>query len=397
MEILTLDDIDVSGKTVIVRVDINVPMINGKVSDCTRIEKIIPTLKELTEKKAKVVVISHFGRPKGKFVPSMSLSPLADVLGGFLNSDVKFGVDCIGQDALESIQSAQYGEVVLLENLRFHNEEKTNDKEFSEKLASLGEIYVNDAFSCSHRKHASIVGITEFLPSFAGRQMEHELTNLDSILSKPEHPLAAVIGGSKVSTKLELLNSLTHKVDVCIIGGGMANTFLKAKGYNIGKSIVEDNLLDTAKDIMNEAEKNKCDILLPLDVVIAEKLENQIPCLVTPVNKIPDNGMIFDIGPKTVAKASEKLAECKTIIWNGPMGVFETSPFDVGTISLARTVAGLTQIGKVKSIAGGGDTIAGLIHSGLGKGFSYISTAGGAFLEWLQGHSLPGVVPIART
>ncbi len=392
----TLDGVDVKGKSVIVRVDINVPMQHGDVSDETRIRKIIPTLKELLAKNAKVIVISHFGRPKGKFVPSMSLAPLADKLSELLEMEVHFGVDCTGKEAHEAVDLIGFGEIVLLENLRFYEDEKSNSPEFAKELASLGDIYVNDAFSCSHRSHASIVGITEFLPSYAGRLMQEELENLDSSLSNPVHPIAAVIGGSKVSTKLKLLHNLTHKVDVCIIGGGMANTFLKAQGYDVGKSLVENDLVSVAKEILEEAEQNNCEILLPIDVVIADKLEKQVQCLIASPSRVPEDGMIFDIGPKTVALASDKLAECKTIIWNGPMGVFEISPFDVGTISLARTVAGLTQVGKVKSIAGGGDTIAGLMHSGLGKGFSYISTAGGAFLEWLEGSVLPGVEALKK-
>lgn len=392
----TLDDIDVNGKSVLVRVDINVPMQQGQVSDETRIEKIIPTLKELLQKNAKVIVISHFGRPKGQFVPSMSLAPLADKISNFLKMEVHFGVDCIGKEAHNAVNSIGYGEIVLLENLRFYEEEKENNPEFAKELASLAEIYINDAFSCSHRSHASIVGITEFLPSYAGRLMQMELENLDSALSNPEHPIAAVIGGSKVSTKLKLLRNITKKVDICIIGGGMANTFLKALGHDVGKSLVENDLVQAAKEILAEAKQNNCEILLPIDVVIAEKLEKQVPCLIASPSRVPANGMIFDIGPKTVARVSDRLAECKTVIWNGPMGVFETSPFDVGTISLARTVAGLTQVGKIKSIAGGGDTIAGLVHSGLGKGFTYISTAGGAFLEWLEGSVLAGVEALKK-
>jgi phosphoglycerate kinase len=386
----TIDDIEVSDKRVLVRADLNVPIVGGKIADFTRIKRSAITINELSERGAKVIVMSHFGRPEGKFDPSMSLAPIADGLSIATGKDVKFAVDCVGKEAENAVAKLQEGEVLLLENLRFYKEEENNEAEFAKKLASLGDIYVNDAFSCSHRAHASVVGIANLLPTAAGRLMQEELDNLELILTSPEQPVAAIIGGSKISTKLALLETLLEKVQIMVIGGGMANTFLKAQGINIGKSICEDNLLDTARKIMAKAKEKNCEIILPSDAVVAQKFEKYAESRILPVDKISD-GMMLDIGPKTVMDAALKLQNVKTVLWNGPMGAFETPPFDVGTISLARVVAALPNI---KSISGGGDTVSALAHAGLTNSFTYISTAGGAFLEWLEGQELPGVTAL---
>lgn len=394
---LTIDDLDVKGKVVLVRMDLNVPMQGGKVTDTTRVERQLPTLLDLTKRGAKVVILSHLDRPKGRFVPSMSLAPLVDALSEALDGKaVQFGVDCIGPAAREAVSRLAPGDILLLENLRFHKEEEANDANFARELASLGEVYVNDAFSCSHRAHSSVVGLNNLLPSAAGRLMQEELETLDALFVRPERPLAAVVGGSKVSTKLALLDNLTSKVDVLMIGGAMANTFLYAQGHSIGASLCEKDLKDTAKGILAHAKDNGCTILLPSDVVVAEKLDKAQACEVVRIDAIPAKSMVLDIGPETLAAYSAKLAECKTMIWNGPVGAFEVSPFDVGTIGLARVVAGLTKQKKIRSVAGGGDTVAALTHAGLAQRFSYLSTAGGAFLEWMEGKPLPGVAALRR-
>ncbi len=386
----TIDDIEVSGKRVLVRSDLNVPIVSGKIADFTRITRSAITINELSERGAKVIVMSHFGRPEGRFDPSMSLGPIADGLSAATGKEVKFAVDCIGKEAEKAVSALQEGEILLLENLRFYNEEEENNPDFAKQLAAHGEIFVNDAFSCSHRAHASVVGIAEYLPSAAGRLMQDELDNLELILSAPEKPVAAIIGGSKISTKLELLEKLMEKVDLMIIGGGMANTFLKAKGYKTGKSLCEEKLVKTAAKIMAQAKEKNCEIFLPVDGVVTDKFEKYAPSKVVNVDNIGD-GMMLDIGPKTVALAAEKLENIKTVVWNGPMGAFEIPPFDVGTVSLARVVAALAAEGKIKSISGGGDTVSALAHAALSESFTYISTAGGAFLEWLEGKDLPGV------
>ena len=392
----TLSGLDVSNTTVLVRTDLNVPMEHGKISDTTRVARVVPTLQALLKQNATVVVLSHFGRPKGTFVPGMSLAPLVDALSDALGTPVKFGVDCVGEEAQRAVDALQSGEVLLLENLRFHKEEESNDPTFARELASLGDVYVNDAFSCSHRAHASIVGIPDYLPAAAGLLMQEELDALTDILRNPEAPVAAVVGGSKISTKLELLDALVETVDVLVIGGGMANTFLAAQGYAIGQSLYEKKLVGTAKKILTKAPELSCEILLPEDVVAIIELTERASCQVMPVDKLPKDRMIIDIGPKTAAHISRRLADCKTVVWNGPMGAFEYSPFDVGTISVARTVAGLTFTGKVKSIAGGGDTVSALARAGLRDSFTYLSTSGGAFLEWLEGKTLPGVEALER-
>lgn len=388
----TLKDYDVNGKTVLVRVDLNVPMTHGKVDDDTRITRLVPTLEYLIQQKAKVVVLSHFGRPKGKFLLEMSLAPLVDSLSEALGGiDVKFSVDSIGSEAIKAVSALHPGDILLLENVRFHKGEEENDPLFTQEIGMLGDIFVNDTFSCSHRSHASIVGLAEFLPSCAGYLLQDEINNLEHILSKPTHPIMAIVGGSKVSSKLELLYSLVEQVDTLVIGGAMANTFLKAQNIEIGKSLYEQDLIDNAKDIIAKAAKTGCKIELPIDAVTATMLREKTPCHVVEIQTVEADTMILDIGPKTVAALSTQLESFKTVIWNGPMGAFEHKPFDVGTTSLARRVAELTLSGKLISIAGGGDIVSALSNAGLTECFTYISTAGGAFLEWLEGKDLPGI------
>lgn len=383
---------DVKGKIVLVRVDLNVPMHHGKIVDDTRIRSVVPTIEALLKKKAKVVVLSHFGRPKDGFDASLSLAPIADALGEALGREVQFGVDCIGLAAKEAVGRAQPGEVVLLENLRFHPEEEKNDPVFSKQLAVLGDFYINDAFACSHRAHASIEGVAKLLPAYAGFLMEEEIGSLEKLLNDPARPLAAIVGGSKISSKLGLLESLLTKVDFLCVGGGMANTFLLAQGYEVGKSLVEKEKVKTAKQILKKAEENGCKLLLPRDVVVAPSLEDaKASCLVVEADKVPADQMILDVGPHTIYGWLAHLDTCKTIVWNGPLGAFEHSPYEVGSISLSRCIAGLTRAGKVKSVAGGGDILATLAKARLLDSFTYISTAGGAFLEWLEGVELPGV------
>jgi phosphoglycerate kinase len=397
MTFLHLEDIDINGKTVLVRTDLNVPMQGGRVTDNTRIMRLLPTLNYLIKKRCRVVLLSHFDRPGGKFVPSMSLAPLVDAVSAALDGkEVAFGVDCIGPAARDAVAKLKPGGVVLLENLRFHAEEEKGDAHFARELASLGDIFVNDAFSCSHRAHASITGIAAYMPVVAGRLMAEELGVLSSIFTSAEKPLGAVIGGSKVSSKLELLENLTKTMDVLIIGGAMANTFLYAQGHPVGKSLHEKSMKVTALKILRNAEKNECRILLPVDVVVASSLEAQAHCTITDVDAIPEDGIAVDVGPDTIQLFGQALAECKTVIWNGPLGAFETSPFDASTVNLARIIAKHTGKKNLRSIAGGGDTVAALTHASLAHSFSYLSTAGGAFLEWLEGKTLPGVAALTN-
>ena len=387
-----LEDLDLAGKTVLMRTDLNVPMQGGKVTDNTRIVRAMPTISYLLEKNCKVIILSHFDRPKGKFVPSMSLAPLVDELAEAMwGKEVKFGVDCVGKAARDAVANLNNGEVLLLENLRFHPQEEAGDREFAREIASLGDFFVNDAFSCSHRAHASITGIAEFLPTAAGRLMQEELTVLTSIFAKPEKPIAAIIGGSKISTKLDLLENLTKTMDKIIIGGGMANTFLYALGHNVGKSLCEKEMKETALSILKKAKENNCEIVLPIDLVVAIRFAAHAENRVVAVDKIPDNFTAVDIGCASVSLFANALSECKTVVWNGPVGAFETSPFDVSSVSIARHIAALTGAQKIRSIAGGGDTVSAIMHSGLAESFSYLSTAGGAFLEWLEGKELAGV------
>ena len=387
-------DIDVSGKRVLVRMDVNVPMEGAKVRDMTRINRQLPTIKWLSEKGAKVIILSHFGRPKGIYDPALSLSILVDTLSEALGQPVHFALDCIGPAAEKVVGSLQNGDIALLENLRFHAEEKTNDASFSQKLAKLGDIFVNDAFSCAHRAHASMVGIADHLPAYAGASMANELQMLGSIFDIPERPLGAVVGGAKVSTKLSVLEFLLEKVDILMIGGAMAHTFLAAQGHQVGKSLYEADLVDKAAEILAQAKAKNCRIILPKDVVITENFAAHSPNRIVPISEIHEDTMALDIGMETVDEMRAALRECKSIIWNGPMGAFEMSPFDMGTVALAREASIQTAKQQLHSVAGGGDTVAALAHSGLFDSFTYLSTAGGAFLEWMEGKQLPGVAAL---
>ena len=395
--LVTMKDLDVKSKVVLVRVDLNVPMSHGKVDDYTRITRLVPTLNYLIKNKAKIVVLSHFGRPKGEFVREMSLAPLADALGKALGGmHVHFALDCIGEKAKNAVSELKEGEVLLLENLRFHKGEETNNAKFTADLAELGDCYVNDTFSCSHRKHASIVGLANSLPAAAGLLLQDEIDNLEKVLETPDRPIAAIVGGAKVSTKLNILNNLVKKVDLLVIGGAMANTFLYAEGKKIGKSLYEPDLKDTAIEIIKIAEKNNCEIFIPSDVITAKKLVSNAECKVSSLSKVNKDDMILDIGPESLSILHDKFKSIKTVIWNGPLGAFEIAPFGAGTTCLARTVASLTSSKKVVSVGGGGDIVAALGDAGLKDSFSYISTAGGAFLEWLEGKELPGVAALKK-
>jgi phosphoglycerate kinase len=392
----TLDDIAPAGKRVLIRVDLNVPMDGGKVTDLTRIERVAPTLAELADKGAKVVVLSHFGRPGGKVVPEMSLKALVEPLAATLKKPVAFAEVSVGAPAQQAVAALKNGDVLLLENLRFHKEEEKNDAGFIDQLSVLGDIYVNDAFSCAHRAHASTEGLANRMPAAAGRLMQAELEALDKALGTPRRPVAALVGGAKVSTKLELLGNLVGKVDRLVIGGGMANTFLHAQGVNVGKSLCEKDLAGTARDILAKAAAANCKVLLPVDAVVAAELKAGAAIRIVDTSAVPDDHMILDIGPASIAALKTELAGCATLVWNGPLGAFEVPPFDRGTTAIAREAAALTQDGKLLSVAGGGDTVAALAHAGVEDQFSYVSTAGGAFLEWMEGKTLPGVAALIR-
>ncbi len=387
----TIDDIDVSGKIVLVRVDYNVPVRNGKVTDATRIERSLTTIKDLRERGARVVCISHFGRPKGQRVEDMSLRPIADAMAAAVSQTVSFAEDCIGEAAESVIRQLKDGDIALLENLRFHAGEEKNDPQFVAALAKLGDVYVNDAFSAAHRAHASTEGIARALPAVAGRLMEAELLALGNALEKPARPAAALVGGAKVSSKIEVLEALIDKVDALIVGGGMANTFLLALGHDMGKSLVEAEMLETAKAIMTKADANGCKLILPTDAVVAEEFKANPEIAVVPVTAVPLAQMMLDVGPASAAALEILLEQYKTIVWNGPLGAFETPPFDQSTNRVAQKAAELVAAGKLLAVAGGGDTVAALAHAGVLEEFSYVSTAGGAFLEWLEGKTLPGV------
>ena len=391
----TIDQVAVADKRVIVRVDLNVPMKDGKVTDMTRVERLTPTLKDLAAKGAKIVLLSHFGRPKG-VDPSQSLQPLVAPLAQVLGRPVQFAPDCVGPAAEAVVAKLKAGEIALLENLRFHAGEEANDSAFAAQLARLGDLYVNDAFSAAHRAHASIAALAGLLPAYAGRLMQAELEALGNALENPKRPLVAVVGGAKVSTKLELLGNLSRRVNKLVIGGGMANTFLFAQGIEVGKSLCERDLAATARDIIATAKKNGCDIVLPVDAAVAREFKANAPHQIVPVDKVPADGMILDVGPATAAALGTLFAACRTVVWNGPVGAFELTPFDAGTNAVARIVAQLTQQGKLLSVAGGGDTVAALAHAGVQEQFSYVSTAGGAFLEWLEGKELPGVTALEK-
>ncbi len=387
----TLDDLDLAGKTVLVRVDFNVPMSGGKVSDATRLERAAPTIRDLTAKGAKVLLLSHFGRPKGRPNPEMSLKPLVPEIAKILGQEVGFAADCIGAPAEAAAKGLKAGGVALLENLRFHAEEEANDAGFAKSLAALGDVYVNDAFSAAHRAHASTEGIARLLPAAAGRLMQEELEHLGAALEKPKRPLAAIVGGAKISTKLDLLGNLVARVDMLVIGGGMANTFLNAVGVKVGKSLCEHDMAGTAKEILEKAKKAGCDVVLPTDAVVAAEFKAGAPSETVSVKSVPEDKMILDVGPATAEHLAKRLATCETLVWNGPLGAFEIPPFDAATNSVAQAAAKLTKDGKLLTVAGGGDTVAALAHAGVLDDFSYVSTAGGAFLEWLEGKTLPGV------
>jgi phosphoglycerate kinase len=387
----TLDSADLKGKRVLTRVDLNVPMENGKVSDATRIDRILPTLREISGKGGKVILLAHFGRPKNGPDAANSLKPVAAAVSQHLGKPVAFAADCVGQAAQDAIAKMADGDVLLLENTRFHKGEEKNDPELVTQMAALGDLYVNDAFSAAHRAHASTEGLAKKLPAYAGRTMQAEIEALSKALEKPSRPVGAVVGGAKVSSKLELLGNLTKKVDFLIIGGGMANTFLAAQGKKVGKSLCEHDMLDTAREILKTAAENKCQIVLPTDAVVASEFKAHAPSRVVSVDHVGEAEMILDAGPRSVAEVEAVLTAIKTLVWNGPFGAFELEPFDAATNAVAKVAARLTQEGKLLSVAGGGDTVSALNHAGVAEQFTYVSTAGGAFLEWLEGKVLPGV------
>jgi phosphoglycerate kinase len=390
MPLRTLDQAEVASKRVLVRVDLNVPIENGKVADATRIERAAPTLLELSDKGAKVVLLSHFGRPRGRDLKD-SLKPIVPVISDVLRRPVAFAEDCVGEKAVAAVSAMRPGDVLCLENTRFHAGEEGNDPAFVDALAALGDIFVNEAFSAAHRAHASVEGIARRLPSFAGRGMQAEIEALTSVLDAPKRPLAAIIGGAKISTKLDLLDNLLAKVDVLIIGGAMANTFLAAHGDPIGKSLSERDLLPTAREIMSAAQSQSRELILPVDVTVAKRFEANAPSRVADIKDVGPDEMILDIGRRSIEHVCSVLARVKTLVWNGPLGAFETEPFDIGTIEVAEAAAELSSAGELVSVAGGGDTVAALNAAGASARFTYVSTAGGAFLEWLEGKALPGV------
>jgi phosphoglycerate kinase len=387
----TLDDADLAGKRVLLRVDLNVPTENGRVTDATRIERVASTITEIADKGGKVILLAHFGRPKGGPDEANSLKPVAAAVAHIIKRPVAFATDCIGKTADDAVAKMKNGDVLLLENTRFHKGEEKNDPAYVDALAKLGDLYVNDAFSAAHRAHATTEGLAHKLPAHAGRAMQQELEALALALSIPKRPVAAIVGGAKVSTKLELLGNLVNKVDVLIIGGGMANTFLFAQGKGIGKSLCEKDLADTARSIVAAAEKAKCRILLPVDANVAKEFKAHAPARVVDVEHVSEDEMILDIGPKSIAAVEKVLGEIKTLVWNGPFGAFETPPFDKATMAIAKTAARLTKEGKLTSVAGGGDTVAALNEAKVADDLTYVSTAGGAFLEWMEGKALPGV------
>lgn len=387
----TLDDAHLAGKRVLVRVDVNVPMENGKVGDATRMDRILPNLREIGAKGAKVIILSHLGRPKNGRDEKYSLKPVAVELEKRLGRKVVFANDCIGEAAEAAVAAMENGDYLLLENTRFHKGEETNDPAFVDALAKLGDVYVDDSFSTAHRAHASTEGIAHKMPSFAGRSMQVELEILTNLLTSPVRPVMAVVGGAKVSTKLELLGNLMRRVDRLVIGGGMANTFLAAMGKPIGKSLCEMEFAETARKIMADAAGANCQVVLPVDVVVAPALEAHAPTRIVTIDDVADEDLILDIGPKSVTRIEALLESTRTLVWNGPFGAFEIPPFDAGTVAVAKAAVRLTKSGQLESIAGGGDTIAALNKADAAKEFTYISTAGGAFLEWLEGKRLPGV------
>ncbi len=395
--IRALNDVDVRGKRVLLRADLNLPMKNGTITDATRLSRLIPTIKDLIARDARVVVMSHLGQPKGEVSGFLSLAPIAPALSKALGlRPVAFVSDCVGLVAESLTAKLADGDVALLENLRFHPGEEKNDPAFARRLALLGDIYVNDAFSCSHRAHASTAAITTMLPSYGGPQIVAELAALERVLERPEKPIAALIGGAKVSSKLAVLENLVARVDTLIIGGGMANTFLHAQGRNVGQSLCESDLTDTARRILQTADEAGCAVVLPTDVAVAPALNSGVRNAYVDVGAVPYDQMILDIGPKSARSLAGRLENCRTLLWNGPLGAFEVQPFDRGTCQVAQQAAELTTAGRLVSVAGGGDTVAALSQAGVTDKFTYVSTAGGAFLEWLEGKELPGIAALRR-
>jgi phosphoglycerate kinase len=390
MSFRNLDDADVKGKRVLVRVDLNVPMHDGEVADVSRIERNGPTIAEIADRGGRVILLSHYGRPKGRD-PKESLKSVAAAVARIIRRPIAFAEDCVGPIAEKAVGALKPGEILCLENTRFHNGEEKNDPAFAAQLAQLGDMYVDDAFSVAHRAHASVEAVAHMLPAYAGRAMQEELEALERALHSPERPVAAIVGGAKISTKLDLLGNLITKVETLIIGGGMANTFLAAQGKPIGKSLSENDLIPTARDILAKAKSLQRDIVLPVDVVVAQKFAAHVPSRVVSVDDVGAADMILDIGPRSIEQAISVLARSKTLVWNGPFGAFEVEPFDNGTIEVAEAAAELTTDRRLVSIAGGGDTMAALNVAGVTERFTYVSTAGGAFLEWLEGKTLPGV------
>ena len=392
----TLDTAEIKGKRVLIRVDLNVPMKDGMVSDDTRIRAILPTVRDVSKRGGKAILLAHFGRPKGERVADMSLGPVVPALETLLGRPVAFANDCIGNDAAQAIAKMSDGDVLLLENTRFHKGEEKNDPIFTAALAELGDIYVNDAFSAAHRAHSSTEGIAHQLPAYAGRAMQAELEALEKALTSPQRPVIALVGGAKVSSKIDLLENLVTKVDALVIGGGMANTFLHAQGLPVGKSLCEKDLADTARRIMAKAQESNCAIILPVDATVAYHFQAHTPTQTYGVDAIPEDGMILDVGGLSIDRINSAIDEAATLVWNGPLGAFEMEPFDRGTVEVARHAAKRTKAGKLLSVAGGGDTVAALNHAGVAEDFTYVSAAGGAFLEWLEGKPLPGVEVLRR-
>ena len=386
----TLDDVDVKGKRVLLRVDLNVPMENGRVTDATRLERVAPTITEIATKGGKVILLAHFGRPKGR-EPKDSLKPVAEALSKVIKKPVAFAEDCVGEPAAKAIAAMKDGDILCLENTRFHKAEEKNDPAFVEELAKLGDIWVNDSFSAAHRAHASTEGLGHKLPAYAGRTMQAELDALGKALEAPTKPVIAIIGGAKVSTKIDLLENLVTKVDALVIGGGMANTFLHAQGIGVGKSLCEKDLAPTALRIIEKATAANCAIILPVDAVVAYHFAANAPSHAYGLDAIPADGLILDVGPQSISRIHAAIDDAATLVWNGPLGAFEMTPFDRGTMIAARHAAARTKAKKLISVAGGGDTVAALNQAGVGGDFSYVSTAGGAFLEWMEGKPLPGV------
>jgi phosphoglycerate kinase len=394
----SISTIDVSGKRVLIRTDLNVPMCGTEVTDTTRIERLLPTLQELAARGAKVIVLSHLGRPNGKPAVEFSLRPVARKLASLMNgTSVVFGEDCVGSIAEEVVAKLHAGEIAVLENVRFHKGEEANDSSFAAELAKLGDIYVNDAFSVSHRAHASTEALARMLPAYAGPSMMAEIDAFKLALDRPDRPVAAIVGGSKVSTKIDVLIHLAKKMDYLIVGGGMANTFLFAERHGVGRSLHEPSFVGTVDAVFSQAAESGCKVVLPVDVVVARELKANVATQTVPVSQVPADSMILDVGPRSVGEILQRLAKCKTLLWNGPVGAFEIPPFGEGTFRLAREAARLTRAGQLVTVAGGGDTVAALNAAGVTKQFTYVSTAGGAFLEWLEGRTLPGVAALTRS